>query len=851
MKQHRIFNLWLAGMMVLMTTAWVNATVAPELMENGRLPDDLRDRAVQTLQEGMAEEEEWVKVHAAEFLLDLSFPQEVRETFEAELEQYGDQPPYRIGIWRVLSKSATTADQRKQYIDNIIAAAADPEGEDRLHAIETLAKLGVKLDDETAEAVSSWASEVADADASFAYWLLAMQEVDADELKELENALTSMLQSEDDIARLRAAFSLSRFPSLSDEAVTALINAGDAAIENEPMDDTAQLADAYVMAAAWEVAMAHNDNARYAKQIGAYRVELERRAHESAGVAKVFANALADIGQPADAELLALWLDRDDSDLQLSCANGLLRLDRRRPPAMTSIDWAIIAIYFLGMIGIGVFYAGRTKNTDDYLLGGRHMKSWMVGLSLFATLLSTLTYLAIPGEMVRHGPIIVFGISSFPIVSWLICWFIIPFFMRLKVTSAYEILETRFGLGGRLMGSLMFLTLRFFWMAVILYATTDKVIVPLLGWTSDATPWICGVLGIITVIYSSLGGLRAVVLTDVIQTVILLGGAVLAIVVVTVRLGGVGDWWPTSWDPEWSPLVFFDTSANRTILMAFVSNLLWYVCTAGSDQMAIQRYLATTDVKAARRMFNITLLMNLGSWLILAPLGFALLAYYRSHPELLADGMTTAANADQLFPRFIAVGLPVGISGLVVAGLLAAAMSSLSSGINSSAAVISVDYVSRARKREDGGSPRLVETQVISWCIGLIAVLLSMLAGYVEGNLLDVVYKIGNLLVSPLFVLFFMALFIKPATWPATFAAVVCSVTAAVLVAFGDIFAGLFSSVPALANFFQNCADLGVLWIMPLSLAVGVTVGVAGSLIGMGKRAPQLVFADSPTVSGD
>jgi SSS family solute:Na+ symporter len=190
----------------------------------------------------------------------------------------------------------------------------------------------------------------------------------------------------------------------------------------------------------------------------------------------------------------------------------------------------------------------------------------------------------------------------------------------------------------------------------------------------------------------------------------------------------------------------------------------------------------------------------------------------------------------------------------VVAGLLAAAMSSLSSGINSSAAVISVDYVGRARKEK--GGPGLVETQIVSWCIGVVAVLLSMLAGYVQGGLLDVVYKIGNLLVAPLFVLFFMALFIKRATWPATFAAVVCSIAAAVAVAFGDQLAvGIRSRMPysleAVANAFDAIAGVGVLWIMPLSLAVGIIIGVSGSLIGLGRRAPELVFAEAPTVAGE
>ena len=174
-----------------------------------------------------------------------------------------------------------------------------------------------------------------------------------------------------------------------------------------------------------------------------------------------------------------------------------------------------------------------------------------------------------------------------------------PFFYASESNFSVRDPGTRFGYGGRFLGSIMFLSLRFFWMAVILYATTHVVIVPLLGWTSSSTPWICAVLGTITVFYSSLGGLRAVVLSDVIQTGILLTGALVALMVISLRLGGVGEWWPTGWDPGWMLLRFFDVSSPRTFLMAFIGTGIWYICTAGSDQMAIERYLATRDVTAA------------------------------------------------------------------------------------------------------------------------------------------------------------------------------------------------------------------------------------------------------------
>lgn len=853
MKRFSGVSVALVVTVALLSPAVPAGTVAPTIttpaavvMVDGRLPDDVRRRAVTALREGLAEQQRWVKVHAAEFLLALSYPRDVRGEIRQELERYGDQPEYRIGLWRVLARAARTPAERQEYVDKIEAAARDANAADRLHAVESLAKLGVVVDEPTANHIDAWAADAADAEKVFVSWLLHLSGHDSVDADRQQGEIVSLLRSDDAITRLRAAFVLANLGSLSRDSVESLLNAADLAMSSEPDGDLAQLADAHVIAAAWHVAVAQSD--RSAKQVGAYREELGRRARNRAAIGTILANALAELGEPGESAGLARWLDAQDADLALSAAHALLRLDRRRPGALTGLDWTIIAVYFLGMIGIGAFYAGRTENTDDFLLGGRHMSSWMVGLSLFATLLSTLTYLAVPGEMIRHGPVIVMGIASFPLVAWIVGWFIIPFFMRLKVTSAYEILETRFGYGGRFVGSVMFLSLRLFWMAVILYATTDAVIVPLLGWTSAATPWVCAVLGIVTVIYASLGGLRAVVLTDVIQTGILVGGAVLSLVVISLRLGSVGAWWPTEWDPAWTPLRFFDARSPRTILMAFIATGLWYVCTAGSDQMAIQRYLATKDVKAARKMFHITLLMNLTSWILLTLLGFALLGFYRAHPEYLADRATVAADADKLFPRFIAVGLPMGVSGLVVAGLLAAAMSSLSSGINSSCAVISVDYVGRWRKSPASAKSRLRETRLISWGIGAVAVFISMGAWVVPGNLLDVVYRIGNLLVAPLFVLFFMALFVRFATWPATLSAVVASVTVAVVVAYGELISrGIAAFVPGATGVAETVASIaaaGVLWIMPLSLATGVAVGTLGSMLRWGRVAPPLVSDD-------
>ena len=186
----------------------------------------------------------------------------------------------------------------------------------------------------------------------------------------------------------------------------------------------------------------------------------------------------------------------------------------------------MIFAYILGMLSIGWYYSKRTKTQEDYLLGGRHMSPLMVGISLFASLFSCISYLAYPGEIIKYGPMILGSVLSYPFVALIVGWFIIPFIMRLRVTSAYEILELRFGPGVRTLGSVLFLSLRLLWMSVIVYAMTTKVLVPLSGLPAWTIPWVCTLLAVVTIVYTAMGGLRAVVITDVVQAVILFSAAI-------------------------------------------------------------------------------------------------------------------------------------------------------------------------------------------------------------------------------------------------------------------------------------------------------------------------------------
>lgn len=484
--------------------------------------------------------------------------------------------------------------------------------------------------------------------------------------------------------------------------------------------------------------------------------------------------------------------------------------------SLSKPDWIVVGAYFLMMILIGVYYSKRNKSFKDFALGGKNMGAFSIGLSLFATMLSTLSYLSYPGEMIRYGPIIFAGMLAFPLTYWVVGWYIIPRFMKEDVASAYELLEKKLGLSIRLMASFLFISLRFLWMATIIFATVDMAI----GAIFEVTPFQRFAFGFIiltsTLIYSSLGGLKAVVMTDVIQTFLMWLGAILTIVIISVKLGSFTNWMPDQWLPHWSPLKWgFDVTERTTVGNAILMLFVWYICTTGSDQMAIQRYLATKDVKTARRSFGVSLLSNLIVKILLGLVGLALMAYFFKNPNYLSEGKDVLEQADSLFPRFIAIGFPVGLAGLVFAALLAAVMSSLSGGLNSTAVVISEDWLKRFGKKKKYAKNDVMQLKLISVLVGLVVLVLSFLVGFIQGNLFDIVQKTANLFVAPLFVLFFMALYVPFATERGTF------------------IAGLSSIIFAIAIAFFEIMGIKSLWIMTASLIFGIVMGVVASRIDM------------------
>jgi SSS family solute:Na+ symporter len=457
---------------------------------------------------------------------------------------------------------------------------------------------------------------------------------------------------------------------------------------------------------------------------------------------------------------------------------------------MTWIDWIILAAYAAGTIWMGWWVGRRQKNSSEYFTGSGRMNPLLVGVSLFATLLSTITYLAIPGEVLGKGPVYLVNYLCYPLVFLVVTRVLLPVYMRQRVTSAYELLEARLGLSVRLLGTAMFLMMRLVWMALLIFLTS-RALVTVMEVDPKWTPLVVAVTGLVSITYASVGGLRAVVVTDLMQTLLLYGGAVLVIATVTIKMGGFS-WWPSEWRADvWDhqPVFSLDPSVRVTMAGTLVSVFLWMVATSAGDQVSIQRFMSTKDLPAARRAVAMQLSIGMVVGITLGVVGVALLGFYAAHPEMIPEGKTLAAAADSVFPDFIANHLPPVVTGLVVAGLFAAAMSSIDSGVNSITAVVTSDLLLRLGWHPSSAASQVRVTRWLAFGIGFTVVALSSELHRIDGNFMAVTNKTVNLLTVPIATLFVLALYVPRAgaatAWMATVAGVVC----AAMVAFsGEIF---------------------------------------------------------------
>jgi SSS family solute:Na+ symporter len=254
-----------------------------------------------------------------------------------------------------------------------------------------------------------------------------------------------------------------------------------------------------------------------------------------------------------------------------------------------ALDWLVVAIYAAAVLAIGWLASRKKKSTVEYFIGDRGFGSLTIGISMFVTLFSTISYLSGPGEVIRYGPGIFFGsLLAIPLSYPVLAYVLLPALMKRRVVSLYELFETRLGARIRTLGATMFIIYRTLWMAVLMHFGSVALSV-ILGVGDGAIPVITITAGLIAVIYTSMGGLRAVITVDVLQFTVLLIGVIATLAVVTARFGGFG-WMPVEWDAQWNNQPFFSMDPTVRVTVVTAAILAFMLDTAhGVDQTQVQR----------------------------------------------------------------------------------------------------------------------------------------------------------------------------------------------------------------------------------------------------------------------
>lgn len=457
---------------------------------------------------------------------------------------------------------------------------------------------------------------------------------------------------------------------------------------------------------------------------------------------------------------------------------------------LSTFDAVVLAAYLVAMLAMGFRIARKNESTEDFFVGGRDLPSWAVGISLIASLLSTITYLGMPSEMFRTGVGFLTRQLGLPIVL-LITWFLwIPFFMRLRLTSAYEYLERRFNYPTRIMAASFCVCLLLGWMAVVVLTASGAMVEIAnlqLGWffssdsgDADMHAVILGI-GLFSVLYTTLGGLRAVVWTDVVQFFVLLVGAFFTMGVIAWKTeSGLGDWLTFSKGYTFEKVEWFswDVTNRSTVFSISIGMLFWHACTHGANQVALQRYFSVKDVGAARRSFLVNALSSIGLGVLLAGVGLALMYFVlndgfvsgdmlQTQEQLQSDDLGERTIAQKrVFPQFIRLYLPSGMRGLVIAALFAAAMSTIDSGANSISTIVTVDFLRRNRSETSTVQAELKTARVLTASMGFVIVAVTVWLHHLskETNIIDLCQRGFNCFLGPLGGLFVLAMFSRKAT---------------------------------------------------------------------------------------
>jgi len=430
---------------------------------------------------------------------------------------------------------------------------------------------------------------------------------------------------------------------------------------------------------------------------------------------------------------------------------------------MQLLDLAIFLIYMLAIVGFGISFSFRNRTAQDFTTGGGRLPTWTIGMSIFATYVSSISFLALPGNAyLTNWNGLVFSFSI-PLAAWVAVNYFVPLYRKLQCESAYFYLEKRFGPWARIYTSCCYLLTQLARMGAIVYL----IALPMNAFLGWSIPGMIILIGFSVILYAMWGGIEAVIWADAVQGIVLICGALACLGVI---LFGIPD----------GPVTIFRIAADAdkfslgSFKLEFTSSTFWMILVYGLfinlqnfgiDQSYVQRYLTAKSEGEAKKATWLGSLLYVPVSFVFFFMGTALFAYYTSFPDLLPEGIV----GDKVFPYFIVNQLPVGMTGLLIASIFAAGMSTVSTSINSSATVILSDHFSKYIHPNPSEKLSLQVLRTSSLVMGLLSILVGLAFNGIS-NTLEGWWALSSIFSGGILGLFLLGLLSKAKNPQAIFA---------------------------------------------------------------------------------
>ncbi|MFC1677564.1 sodium/solute symporter [Planctomycetota bacterium] len=481
-----------------------------------------------------------------------------------------------------------------------------------------------------------------------------------------------------------------------------------------------------------------------------------------------------------------------------------------------TLNYCILFVYLAIVFGVGICFSGKQKTTKDYFLGGRKLPWFVVSMSLFVSLLSAISYMAYPAAAYKENIALIFVCFNFIIIAPFLCFLFYPFYSSLGVTTSYEYINYRFGQTARFVASTLFILARLGWLGVVIYAPALALSV-----VSGVNIYLAiFLMGGLAAIYTVLGGLAAVVWTDVLQFVFLVAGAIWVAISlinnVPDGLAGIIEIASQEGHLEivdWK-LDLFKMSGLAVMVSYFFQSLQDF----GTDQVNVQRLMAVKDYRSIVKAICMNSLYGFFLIGLLLFIGLGIFAYFHHYPQFLREGI----EGDQILPYYIMHGLPNGVSGIVITAIFAAAMSSMDSGINSLATVIINDIVKPLRKKIRTETQDVKLARILTLVLGVFAIGTACYASTIEEIFKAAATFIG-IFSGPILALFLLGILSRRAS-------------------FHGWIIGTAVAVPAML-WFQHGLKGHWIYYFPFCFGIALIVGyIASVIIGKPKAPSELTI---------